>query len=155
MKSIKELVDIFFNCHILTEPVYNHQRQEINTDCYHLMTLRSYSSFFSWHSNVIIAKDPIENHLLLLDVMSFFLRFYLFMRDRSRDTGRGRSRLPTGSPMWDLIPGPRDHTLSPRQMFNHRTTQVPQSIYIVIGFYCFICTAFVNSFGFYSSNKNS
>ena len=31
------------------------------------------------------------------------------MRDiqRGRDTGRGRSRIPAGSPMWDLIPGPR------------------------------------------------
>ena len=38
---------------------------------------------------------------------------YLFMRDteRSRDTGRGRSRLHAGSPMWDSIPGLQDHTL--------------------------------------------
>ena len=39
----------------------------------------------------------------------FFLRFYLFIhkrqRERGRDTGRGRSRLPARSPMWDLIPG--------------------------------------------------
>ena len=40
------------------------------------------------------------------------------MRDteRVRDTGRGRSRLPAGSPMGDsmgdLIPGLQDHTLS-------------------------------------------
>ena len=35
----------------------------------------------------------------------FFFKFYLFMRDteRDRDTGRGRSRLPAGTPMWDLI----------------------------------------------------
>ena len=37
---------------------------------------------------------------------------YLFIRDthrereRSRDLGRGRSRLHAGSPMWDLIPDP-------------------------------------------------
>ena len=30
---------------------------------------------------------------------------YLFMRDRGRDTGR--SRLPVGSPMRNLIPGPQ------------------------------------------------
>ena len=32
------------------------------------------------------------------------------MRERGRDTGRGRSRLHAGSPMWDLIPGLQDHT---------------------------------------------
>ena len=26
--------------------------------------------------------------------------------ERGRDIDRGKSRLPTGSPMWDLIPGP-------------------------------------------------
>ena len=29
-------------------------------------------------------------------------------RERGRDIGRGRGRLPVGSPMWDSIPGPRD-----------------------------------------------
>ena len=37
------------------------------------------------------------------------------MRNRGRDISRGRSRLPMGSPMWNLIPGPRDHDLSQRQ----------------------------------------
>ena len=58
----------------------------------------------------------------------FFLNFiYLFMRDtqRGRDIGRGRSRLPSGSLMWDWIPGPRDHDLSQRQMLNHWATQMP------------------------------
>ena len=49
--------------------------------------------------------------------------FYLFMRDtqreRSRDLGRGRSRVPVGSLMWDSIPGPRDHDLSQKQTLNH------------------------------------
>ena len=53
----------------------------------------------------------------------FFLRFliYLFMRDtdRGRDVGRGRSRLPMGSLMWDSILGPQDHDLSQRQTLNH------------------------------------
>ena len=36
------------------------------------------------------------------------------MRDtqRGRDTGRGRSRIPMGTPVQDLIPGPQDHDLS-------------------------------------------
>ena len=37
---------------------------------------------------------------------------------RGRDIGRGRSRLHAASPMWDLIPGLQDHTLSRRQMLN-------------------------------------
>ena len=45
----------------------------------------------------------------------FFLKIYLFMRDtereRGRDTGRGRSRLHSGSPTWNLIPDPQDHAL--------------------------------------------
>ena len=39
-------------------------------------------------------------------------------RERGRDTGRGRSRLHAGSPMWDLIPGLQDHALGRRQMLN-------------------------------------
>ena len=46
----------------------------------------------------------------------FLIKIYLFIherhRERGRDTGRGRSRLPAGSPMWDSIPGLQDHTLS-------------------------------------------
>ena len=45
---------------------------------------------------------------------------YLFMRhrERGRDVGRRRSRRPMGThsipmtPVWDSIPGPRDHDLS-------------------------------------------
>ena len=52
-----------------------------------------------------------------------FLRFYLFINEihieRCRDKGRGRSRLPTGNPMQDSIPGPWDHALGQRQMLNH------------------------------------
>ena len=48
---------------------------------------------------------------------------YLFVHERhterERDVGRGRSRLPVRSLMWDLIPGHRDHALSQRQMLNH------------------------------------
>ena len=47
----------------------------------------------------------------------FFLKdfIYIFMRD----TDRGRSRLPAGSPTWDSILGPQGHALSRRQMLNH------------------------------------
>ena len=39
-------------------------------------------------------------------------------RERGRDTGRGRSRLHAGCPMWDSIPGLQDHTLDGRQVLN-------------------------------------
>ena len=37
-------------------------------------------------------------------------------REKGRDTGRGRSRLHAGSPMWDSILGLQDHTLGQRQI---------------------------------------
>ena len=55
----------------------------------------------------------------------FFLKFYLFIhekhieRERSKDIGRGRSRLPMRSLMQDSIPGPRFHYLIQRQTLNH------------------------------------
>ena len=39
--------------------------------------------------------------------------------ERGRDTGRGRSRLPVGSPVWDSIPAPPDHALGLRQVLNY------------------------------------
>ena len=53
----------------------------------------------------------------------FFKDFiYLFMKDtegeRGRDTGRRRSRLHAGSPMWDSILGLQDHALGRRQALN-------------------------------------
>ena len=40
------------------------------------------------------------------------------MRDteRGRDIGKGRSRFPSGNPMWDSVPGTWDHDLSQRQI---------------------------------------
>ena len=62
----------------------------------------------------------------------YFSRFYLFIHERrterGRDTGRGRSRLPVGSPMRDSIPGPWGHTLSRRQALNHWATQGSQKL---------------------------
>ena len=40
-------------------------------------------------------------------------------KERGRDIGRGRSRLPAGNPIQDWIPGPWDHTLSRRQTLKH------------------------------------
>ena len=64
------------------------------------------------------------NALIIEANFLFFLKIfiYLFMRDtereRGRDIGRGRNRLHTGSPMWDLILGLQDHALGRRQALN-------------------------------------
>ena len=44
----------------------------------------------------------------------FFKILFIHERhtERGRDIGRGRSRLPVGSPMPDLIPEPQDDALS-------------------------------------------
>ena len=56
---------------------------------------------------------------ILFFIYFFSQRFYLFIHERhtekGRDTGRGKSRLPVGSPMWDSIPGLWDQDLSRRQ----------------------------------------
>ena len=77
--------------------------------------------------------------LCLVEKISFYFFFFFFKilfvysweRERSRDIGRGRSRLPVGSPIWDLIPGPWDHDLSWRQMLNHWATGCPSLICLI------------------------
>ena len=69
--------------------------------------------------------------------MHFLKIIYLFIRGPERkrereaiDTGRGRSRLLAGSPMWDLIPGlgscpePKVDTLSPPGILLHYIHEV-------------------------------
>ena len=68
-------------------------------------------------------KSWLSSHQCL-----FFKDFiYLFMRDtdweRARDTGRGRSRLPKGSPMWDRILDPRITTWAEGR---HPTAEPPR-----------------------------
>ena len=87
-------------------------------------------SFFTFLNREDLYKK--KNLSWLSFIYLFFKDFlYLFMRDteRGRDTGRGRSRLPVRSLMWVLIPGPRDHDLSWRQMLNCSTTEPPRRPY--------------------------
>ena len=68
----------------------------------------------------------------------FFLkRFYLFIHERhterGRNIGKGESRLHAGSPMWDSIPGLRDHALNQRQTLNRWATEASQEIIFLWG----------------------
>ena len=71
----------------------------------------------------------------------FFKIFYLSIHERHTDIyregdiGRGRSRLPAETWMWNSIPGPRDHDLSQRQMLNSWATKVPLTFGLEIEFY--------------------
>lgn len=56
----------------------------------------------------------------------FFNILFIHERERERDIGRGRSRLHTGSPMWDRTQGLRDHALGQRQALNCWATQMSQ-----------------------------
>ena len=89
----------------------------------HMMTLKQYAQnirptilaycFMCMHSYFCFKGMSYSalriNKYFIFNLISIFKDFiYLFMSDteRGRDTGRGRSRLPAGSPMWDSIPGP-------------------------------------------------
>ena len=80
---------------------------------------------------IFLQKRTTFHELIsLLAQKVFFKRFYLFIhkrqKERGRDTERGRSRLYAGSPMWDSIPGPRDHPLSQRQ--THSNAEPPRHL---------------------------
>ena len=85
--------------------------------------------FFSLESLALITYD------MFAYLFNFFFKdVFIHETQRGRDTGRGRSRLPARSPMWDSIPGPREHDLSWRQTFNHWATQA--SVCGILGKIC-------------------
>ena len=90
-----------------------------------------------------LADTLIYKHFLLICGLSFhflkgiFFFFLIFIHERhterSRDIGRGRSRLPVGRLMWDSLPGSWDHDQSQRQSLNHWTTQaLPFFFFLII-----------------------
>ena len=65
-------------------------------------------------SILILRNFPLSHLVILITFLFFFFLRYLFIylfiyerhRENSRDIGRRRSRLLTGSLMWDLILDP-------------------------------------------------
>ena len=53
-------------------------------------------------------------YFFLKDFIDLFMRDRERERERGRDTDRGKSRLPAGGPMWDLIQGLQDPALGQR-----------------------------------------
>ena len=92
--------------------------------------------FMDFDSFVILSESYTPSWLstclsILMLSRPFFFFFkdfiYLFMRhrERGRDTGGGRSRLPAGSPTWDSILGPWGHAMDRRQTLHPRAPQAP------------------------------
>ena len=104
--------------------------QEVEVYVLKRTDLFSSESRHSFH-NLGCVSSTIDDPVVFILFFEDFI--YLFMRDteRGRDTVRGRSRLSAGGPMQDLIPGPRDHDLSPRQTLNHWATQVSLAVFIL------------------------
>ena len=102
--------------------------------CGHLQVVEVNGCCYRTNSNKNLTQDYAQH------TWNFFLRFDLFIhetqRERGRDTGRGRSRLNAGSPMWDLIPGAQDHTLSRRQTLKHWATQASPYLEFILMFGC-------------------
>ncbi|CAD7685747.1 unnamed protein product [Nyctereutes procyonoides] len=79
------------------------------------------------HEKIHTGKKPYKCPICEKRVFFFVcvcvcvLRFYLFMRDRERDrdTGRRRSRLLTGSLMWDSIPGSHPELKADAQLLSY------------------------------------
>ena len=85
----------------------------------------------STHTPILASIHLMSDTFYLFLKRFFFIYSWEIHTERGRDTGRGRSRLHAGSPMWDSIPGPQDHALSQRQTLNHWATQASQyCIYI-------------------------
>ena len=70
------------------------------------------------------------SHAKIYFFFNFFLNLFMIVmeREEGRDIGRGRGRLPAGSLMQDLIPGPRDHALSRRQMLPPEPPRGPMGV---------------------------
>lgn len=73
--------------------------------------------------------DANKVNILQMVVMLSFFKYFIYLRERvcvhaSTSKGEGQRKrekqVPclAGSPMWGLIPEPRDHDLSPRKMLN-------------------------------------
>ena len=99
---------------------YMNQEAEAQSDVTSQMSVSNFQSrthlwISTAHTQYILPTSLFTEHFFFKDFI------YLFMIDIEgvgRDTGRGRSRLHTGSLTWDSIPGLQDHTLGRRHALN-------------------------------------
>ena len=110
---------------------------------------RSFHRLYQWKYSkwtVFFSFQGLKNCSSMFSCLHslLFLRLYLFIHERrterGRDIGRGRSRCPAGSPMWDSISGPWDHILARRQALNPWAPQGPLFL-----FFFFLRSYFFNS----------
>ena len=84
---------------------------EILFSCSSVVYYLSYWSLFLFFLSIMNIIYSI-NYLKLCEMYIFKKDFIYLFTERSRDVGRGESRLPKRSPVWDSIPGLWDHNLS-------------------------------------------
>ena len=94
--------------------------------------------------------EEMECQLNAIIPISYFKDFCLFTTDRERQRHRQREKqVPHGEPMWDSIPGPRDHNLSRRQTLNRWATQASLQHFHFIQNSANFCSSFIFISTFY------
>ena len=89
---------------------------------FHILFLGTFKN--CWHLETRVDLDKRRSKLQKKSQGNDFFLNILFIyswetwKERSKDAGRGRSRLYAGSLTWDSIPGPQDHALGQRQVLN-------------------------------------
>ena len=80
------------------------------------------------------------HHIKKIFFWDLFIYSWEIQKEKGGDTGRGRSRLHAGSPMWDSIPWLQDHALSQRQILKLWATRVSHTIskFLIDIFFVFV-----------------
>ena len=96
--------------------------------------------------HMICSNSEYVGNFHISTITSFQIKFLFFLkilfiherhRERGRDTGRERSRLHAGSPMWDSIPGLQNHALGQRRVPNRWATPGSPWLFLLIALFIF------------------